>query len=172
MNIKRTWIVASATIAVAGFAGAGIAMANDDVELRDRQPVPTVELKGDPGGVQPARASVDSGASAYSATSDSPDEPGYRAPAPPPKAAADSGNSPAPAPVKPAPVRAADSGNSPNRVADSGNSPAPAPARGADSGNSPAPAPARGADSGDSPAPAPAGGANSGNSAASADSGD
>jgi hypothetical protein len=116
MNIKRTWIVAGATIAVAGFAGAGIAMASDDVDLRDQQPVPVVELKSDDRA--PAKqAAADSGASARSAdsASDSPGEPGYKPAAPPAK--------PKPAPAKPAPAKVAPAKQAP--VAGSADSPAP-----------------------------------------------
>lgn len=123
MNIKRTWIVASATIAVAGFAGAGITLASDDVHLNDPEQVPVVQLQSDDTAKQAVTAdSGNTAASARSAdsASDSPDDPGYVAPAPaPPPApapapappAADSGDSPAP--VRPAaPVYSDDSGNS------------------------------------------------------------
>ena len=47
MNGKRTWIVAGTTLAIAGFAGAGVAMAADDVELNDQRHAPVVQLTGD-----------------------------------------------------------------------------------------------------------------------------
>lgn len=115
MNIKRTWIVASATVALAGFAGAGIAMAADDVELQDPRHAPAVQLPVDPAANTVSGSDVSGSDSPRSAdtAADSPGEPGYVPPAP------------APAPV------------------DSANTPAPAPAPAVDSANSPAPAPAK-----------------------------
>jgi hypothetical protein len=121
MNIKRTWVVVGATIGVAGFAGAGIAMASDDVELQDPRHAPVVQLTGDSANSPNAPgAPVKQGGSADSAA----DSPGEAAPPPPPAPAKQapapakvaSADSPAPAPVRP-PVHSANSGN-----ADSGNS--------------------------------------------------
>jgi hypothetical protein len=154
MNIKRTWVVVGATIGVAGFAGAGIAMASDDVELRDPKHAPVVQLTGDSANSPNAPGvSVKQGGSADSAA-DSPGEAGYSGPG-----AGGSADSAADSPgeaVPPPPAPAAP----------------PAPAKQAPA---PAPAPAKVA-SADSPAPAPvrprvhAG--DSGNSGSSADSGD
>jgi hypothetical protein len=102
MNIKRTWIVAGATIAVAGFAGAGIALASDDVHLNDPEQVPVVQLQSD----DTAKQAGDGATAASAGSADSPDDSGYVAPAP----VADSGNSPAPAPARP--VYSADSAGS------------------------------------------------------------
>jgi hypothetical protein len=95
MNIKRTWIVTGATLAMAGFAGAGIAMASDS-EVRDPRHAPVVQLTGD---------------EVSANTADSPDEPGHVPPAPAPQAA-DSSDTPAAPP--PAPPQTVDSANTPD----------------------------------------------------------
>jgi hypothetical protein len=69
MQVKRTWVVASATIAIAGFAGAGIALASDDVELRDQRHAPVVQLQAD--------EVVDGSAGSADSAADSPGESGY-----------------------------------------------------------------------------------------------
>ena len=145
MNIKRTWVVVGATIGVAGFAGGGIAMASDDVELRDPQHAPVVQVDHDSANSPNAPGSANSPNGPGSANS-----PDGQA-----NASADSPAAPAPAPAKaPAPAPA------PAKVAASADSPAPVPARVVASADSPAPAPVR---------PPVADSANSGASADSAD---
>ncbi|MFI7678135.1 hypothetical protein [Actinophytocola sp. NPDC049390] len=132
MNIKRTWVVVGATIGVAGFAGAGIAMASDDVELRDPRHAPVVQVDHDSGNSPNAPGAGDSPGGKAAASADSPAAPApQKAKAPAPAKVAASADSPAPAPV---------------RVVASADSPAPAPVRppAADSANSGA-----SADSGD-----------------------
>lgn len=142
MNIKRTWVVVGATIGVAGFAGAGIAMASDDVKLQDPKHAPVVQLTGDSANSPNAPgAPVKQGGSADSAA-DSPGEVGYTGPGAGGSAdsAADSPGEavppPPPAPAKQAPAPAP----APVKVADTADSPAPAPVRpqvsSGDSGNS------------------------------------
>jgi hypothetical protein len=143
MNIKRTWVVVGATIGIAGFAGAGIAMASDDVELQDPEHAPVVQLTGDSANSPNAPSGpVERGGSADSAA-DSPGEAGYSGPgaggsadsaadspgeAVPPPPAPPAQQAPPPAPA-PAPVKVA-----------SADSPAPAPVQprvhSGDSGNS------------------------------------
>lgn len=83
MQIKRTWLVASATLAVAGFAGAGIALAADDVPVNDQRQVSPVHLNAD------EVANTSGGVDNSPESADSPDDPGQVAPAQP---------APAPAP--------------------------------------------------------------------------
>lgn len=80
MNIKRPWIVAGATLAIAGF-GTAIATASDGITLNDPQPASVVQSVGDDRGTwqsDSSPASADSPAaspfeSANSGT-DSPDD--------------------------------------------------------------------------------------------------
>ena len=147
MNIKRTWVVVGATIGVAGFAGAGIALASDDVQLQDPKQAPVVQLTGDSGNSPNAPSGPVKQAGSADSAADSPGEIGYTGPgkggsadsaadspgeiAPPPPPAPAPAPKPAPPVVKYVP---------PAHVADSGNSPAPAPVRprvpSGDSGNS------------------------------------
>ena len=121
MNLKRPWIVATATVALAGF-GTTLALASEDTELNDRQQAPVVELVDDnqPGQVDHSPESADSpGASPFdsaNSASDSPGDAGFQrlVPAAAPAGGslrADSANSPAPAPRVIAP--SVDSANSP-----------------------------------------------------------
>lgn len=154
MNIRRTWVVASTTIAIAGFAGAGVALASDDVELKDPQHAPVVQLHADqadsaggsadsPGG---SNGSADSpGAPGHhgsaDSAADSPGEPGYTGTGASSSAdsAADSpGEQGYGVPAQAKPAAAPVPAPPPVVVADSGDSPAPVhpPVHSADSGNS------------------------------------
>ena len=104
MNLKRPWIVATATVALAGF-GTTLALASEDTELNDRRQAPVVELVDDnqPGQVHDSPESADSpGASPFdsaNSASDSPEEAGFQRLAPTAAPAggslrADSANSP------------------------------------------------------------------------------
>lgn len=72
MNRTRTWIVAGATVAVAGF-GSAVALASDDVQLNDRAPAPVVEMSSDQGG-DPAQFRTQPPADASPESADSPAE--------------------------------------------------------------------------------------------------
>lgn len=109
MNLKRPWIVAGATVAVAGF-GAVTALASDDVQLNDRRQAPIVQMSDGAGSAATMLAADTSPESADSpgespfdsadSAADSPDDAGFRVPAPAaaptPRYSVDSGNSPAP----------------------------------------------------------------------------
>lgn len=147
MNVKRPWVVTAATLALAGFGSAGLAIASDDIRLNDQKQAPLVQLTGDDGG------SLNSGVGAIDGSPESADSPGAS-----PFESANSGSD--------SPGDAGWVDHSPESADSPGTSPYDSAGSGADSpgdaGHAPAApvAPPAGAGdssgSADSPAPAPA----------------